>query len=143
MRRTTLILVSLILILAWKWMMKHQQDAPNIATFDLNYMQASFALAEDDFDQARESLQRLARGNTGELREKAQSAADAGDIAAMRELFKTLTEEVVVNMSIPYDYAIAYCPRFKNGSKWIQKREDPIANPYLGKSVPPCGSFVD
>ena len=61
----------------------------------------------------------------------------------MRALFKGLTEGIVVNMSYPDDYAVAFCPMYKNGSKWIQKREAPIANPYLGKSKPACGSFVD
>ena len=41
-------------------------------------------------------------------------------------------------MSYPDDYAVAFCPMYKNGSKWIQKREAPIANPYLGKSGRPA-----
>jgi len=109
----------------------------------MNYMHASSALAMDDFERARQFLISLATESTGDLKIQAQAAAGAPDIKAMRVSFKTLTEEVAVHMSYPDDYAVAFCPMYKDGSKWIQKREAPIANPYLGKSVPPCGSFVD
>ena len=47
-------------------------------------------------------------------------------------------------LHVPFcPFLCSFCPLYKEGSKWIQKREAPIANPYLGKSVPPCGSFVD
>jgi hypothetical protein len=109
----------------------------------MSYVHASSALAVDDFERARQFLIALATESSGDLKARAQAAADARDIETMRAAFKTLTEEVAVNMSYPDDYAVAFCPMYKDGSKWIQKREAPIANPYLGKSGPPCGSFVD
>jgi hypothetical protein len=119
----------------------HEPGPPIILS--MNYMHASSALAGDDFGRAREFLISLAGESTGDLKARAQDAASAPDIEAMRVSFKTLTEEVAVHMSYPDDYAVAFCPMYKGGSKWIQKRESPIANPYLGRSVPPCGSFVD
>jgi hypothetical protein len=107
------------------------------------YMDASSALSIDDFDKAREALIALAKASAGFLQTKALAAANSKDIAAMRESFKSLTEEVAVHMTFPDDHAIAFCPMYKGGSRWIQKREAPIANPYFGKAMPTCGSFVD
>ena len=109
----------------------------------MSYFHASSALANDDFSRAREFLRALASDSTGELKARAEDAASAGDIETMRASFKALTEYIAVNRTYPDDYAVAFCSMYKNGSKWIQKREAPIANPYLGKSTPPCGSFVD
>jgi hypothetical protein len=109
----------------------------------MSYFHASSALAVDDFDRAREFLRALASASTGDLKARAESAAAAPNIETMRESFKDLSEEVALHRSYPDDYAVAFCPRYKNGSKWIQKREAPIANPYLGKAMPSCGSFVD
>ena len=109
----------------------------------MSYFHASSALANDDFSRAREFLRALASDSTGDLKARAEDAASAGDIETMRASFKALTEDIAVHRTYPDDYAVAFCPMYKNGSKWIQKREAPIANPYLGKSSPPCGSFVD
>ena len=143
MKRGVLIFGALALISLWGWMLKNEQPALSAIVLPMNYMHAASALAADDFEKARESLSALAKESTGDLQAKAQAAADAGNIEAMRESFKALTEDVAVNMSYPDDYAVAFCPMYKDGSKWIQKREAPIANPYLGKSMPRCGSFVD
>ena len=142
MKRIVIILGALVLILSWRWMAR--QEPPELSfALPMHYMHAASALAEDDFGKAKEALLALSQESIGELQARAQAAADTSDIEAMRESFKALTEDVAVHMSYPDDYAVAFCPMYKDGSKWIQKREDPIANPYLGKSVPPCGSFVD
>jgi hypothetical protein len=109
----------------------------------MDYFHAADALAMDDFGKAKQSLTALADATAGDLHDRAQTAADAADIEAMRASFKTLTEEVAVHMTYPDEYAVAFCPMYKEGSKWIQKREAAIANPYFGKSMPTCGSFVD
>lgn len=132
----------LVLAILWGCAPNDEQQG-STTLLSMNYMHAASALAMDDFGRAREFLISLATESAGDLKARAHAAAEAPDIAAMREAFKTLTEEVAVNMSYPDDYAVAFCPMYKDGSKWIQKREAPIANPYLGKSVPPCGSFVD
>jgi hypothetical protein len=120
------------------------EEKPDLShLLPLEYMQAASALYEEDFEKARESLIALAGASTGDLQAHAQATAGAADIEAMRAAFKTLTEEVAVQMSYPDDHAVAFCPLYMDGTKWIQKREAPIANPYLGKSRPSCGSFVD
>jgi len=109
----------------------------------MSYMDAASALAEDDFAKAKASLTRLAEESRGDLQARARHAAKAADLGAMREAFKTLSENAAIFMSYPADYAVVSCSMYKGGSKWIQKRDAPIANPYLGKSGAACGSFVD
>ena len=104
-----------------------------------HYMDAAAALAADDFEKAKVSLTALAKETTGELQAKAQAAADTGQIAAMREAFKALSA-IAVRMQLPPDYAVAYCPMYKGGAKWVQKK-DTLANPYYGKTMLTCGQF--
>jgi hypothetical protein len=138
------VLIGALALMALRgWMMRNERTAPSTIVLPMNYMHAASALAADDFRKAKEFLTALASESAGNLQAKAQGAADSADIEAMREAFKALSEEVAVNMSYPDDYAVAFCPMYKDGSKWIQKREAPIANPYFGKSKPSCGSFVD
>jgi hypothetical protein len=154
MRRISILAVVLALILLWRWMAVNDQPAPpappatptaevSYTVVPLSYMDAASALAQDDFVKAKESLTLLAKESRGDLQARAQAAANTADIEAMRESFKSLSERAAVNMSYPDDYAVAFCPTYKGGTKWIQKRDAPIANPYLGKANPSCGSFVD
>jgi Cu(I)/Ag(I) efflux system membrane fusion protein len=107
----------------------------------MSYMDAATALAADDFDKARVSLTALAKQSTGEMQTRAQAAANASDIAAMRESFKELSA-IASEMQLPPDYAVAYCPMYKGGSKWVQKKET-LANPYYGETMLTCGNFIN
>lgn len=106
-----------------------------------NYLDAAAALSVDDFAKAKTSLAALAAESTGDFQAKAQAAADAKDVAAMREAFKPLSETASA-MELPADYAVALCPMFKGGAKWVQKRGE-IKNPYFGNSMQTCGTFVN
>ena len=112
---------------------------PPDGVLPVSYMDAATALAADDFDTAKAALTALAKESTGELRAKAQAAASTGQIAAMRASFKELSA-IASKMQLPPDYAVAYCPMYKGGSKWVQKKET-LANPYYGKSMLTCGNF--
>jgi hypothetical protein len=107
----------------------------------MSYMDAATALAADDFDKAKVSLTALAKQSTGEMQSRAQTAANAPDIVAMRESFKELSA-IASEMQLPPEYAVAFCPMYKGGSKWVQKKET-LANPYYGKTMLTCGSFVN
>jgi hypothetical protein len=107
----------------------------------MNYIEAATALAADDFERAKASLTALAGESTGELQTLARDCAGAADIAAMRESFKSLST-FATGMELPKDYAVAFCPMYQGGAKWVQKR-DTLANPYFGKSMLTCGSFVN
>jgi hypothetical protein len=119
-----------------------QPAAPVSTALSLHYMDAANALAADDLEKAKASLSALAKESTGDMKTLAQAAAETGDIAATRERFKALSV-VATGMELPADYAVAFCPMYKGGSKWVQKRKDPLANPYYGKEMLTCGNFVD
>ena len=107
----------------------------------VSYMDAATALSVDDFDGARVSLTALAKESTGEMQTRAEAAANAANIEAMRESFKELSA-MATRMQLPADYAVAFCPMYKGGSKWVQKKET-LANPYFGKAMQTCGSFIN
>lgn len=153
MKRIAVLVGVLALILLWRWRVMNEGPEPPVeqtsagsysyTVVPLSYMDAASALAQDDFVKAKEALTLLAKESRGDLQARAQAAARTADIEAMRESFKSLSERGAINLSYPDGYAVAFCPKYKDGSKWIQKRDAPIANPYLGKAEPTCGSFVD
>jgi len=118
-------------------------DAPDAVSEELSmhYMEAAAALGMDNFDGAKMALTALANESKGDLQTLAQAAADTGQIAAMREKFKPLSE-VASKMNLPDGYAVALCPMYKGGSKWVQKR-DTLSNPYFGAAMSTCGSFIN
>jgi hypothetical protein len=107
-----------------------------------HYIDAATALAADDLPKAKAALTALARESTGEMKTLAQAAADTGDIAATRERFKPLSA-LVTSMELPPGHAVAYCPMYKGGAKWVQKKDDKLANPYYGSQMLTCGNFVN
>lgn len=116
-------------------------EKPAATTLSMNYMDAAAALADDNFERAKASLTALAMESTGELQKLAQACANSADIAAMRESFKALST-FAAGMELPKDYAVAFCPMYQGGAKWVQKK-DKIANPYFGKTMLTCGNFVN
>jgi hypothetical protein len=107
----------------------------------IHYMEAAAALGVDNFELAQKSLTELAKVSTGDLKRLAETAAGTGQIAAMREAFKPLSE-LASKMKLPPDYAVAFCPMFKGGSKWVQKRGT-LSNPYFGQAMATCGNFIN
>ena len=114
-------------------------EAPASTVLSMHYMDAAAALAGDNLEKAKAALEALANESTGEMKTLAQAAANTGDIAATRERFKPLSA-VAAKMELPKDYAVAFCPMYKGGSKWVQ-RKGTLANPYFGKTMLTCGTF--
>jgi hypothetical protein len=131
MKRTAM---ALIVILVMSTLAVGQQAKPTVS---LKYVAAAEALAADDFAKAKTALTDLAKESQGEIKARAQAAADATTIAAMRKSFKPLSE-AVVKMGLPAGHVVAFCPMFEGGGSWVQKGEK-IANPYYGKSMLTCG----
>jgi PBP1b-binding outer membrane lipoprotein LpoB len=117
-------------------------SAATAEELSMKYMEAAAALGVDNFEQARSALAALAKESSGELQKLAQTAADTGQLAAMREAFKPLSE-AAAKMKLPAEYAVAFCPMYKGGSRWVQKKTDAITNPYYGFAMQTCGSFVN
>ena len=104
-----------------------------------NYAAAQQALANDNFEQAKTALTALAAESTGDLQKQIQTAAAAADIDGMRMAFRSASDTLIQN-GVPAEYAVAFCPMYKGGASWVQKK-GPIVNPYTGESMPGCGSF--
>ena len=133
MKRALLVLL-VILVLATVAMAQAK------ATVSPKYLTAAEALAADDFAKAKTALTDLAKESQGPLKTKAQAAADAKDVAAMRKAFKDLSEDVS-KMEMPAGYGVVFCPMYAGGGgKWVQK-QGTVANPYFGKTMLTCGSF--
>jgi hypothetical protein len=111
------------------------------APLSLNYTAAQEALAVDDFDKAKVALTALEAESTGDFQKEIQTAATAPDIDSMRMAFRSASDILIKN-GVPAQYAVAYCPMYKGGSSWVQKKGS-IVNPYTGKSMPGCGVFKE
>lgn len=77
-----------------------------------------------------------------------QPMAEAKDIAAMRDRLADLTPLMVEAMETfgaagPDQAFLFHCPMARNsqGADWIQKGKQ-VENPYFGKQMPDCGSYV-
>jgi Cu(I)/Ag(I) efflux system membrane fusion protein len=105
-----------------------------------NYISAQEALAADNFDEAKQSLNQLIGEVDGEVKEIAAQAADAKDISEVRAAFKSLSAEMA-KMEVPEGYVVAFCPMADEGkgATWVQKDEE-IANPYFGAAMLRCGT---
>jgi len=106
-----------------------------------NYTAAQEALAVDDYDKAKVALTALAAESTGDFQKEIQAAASASDIDSMRMSFRSASDILIKN-GVPAPFAVAYCPMYKGGSSWVQKKGS-IVNPYTGKSMPGCGVFKE
>ena len=116
-------------------------NAAKAAALSPNYSAAQEALAVDDFEKAKVALTALAGESTGDFQKEIQTAATAADIESMRMAFRTASDILIKN-GVPAQYAVAYCPMYKGGSSWLQKKGS-IVNPYTGKSMPGCGVFKE
>ena len=113
----------------------------NAAPLSPNYSAAQEALAVDDYDKAKTALTALAAESSGDFQKEVQAAASAADIETMRMSFRSASDILIKN-GVPAQYAVAYCPMYKGGSSWVQKKGS-IVNPYTGKSMPGCGVFKE
>lgn len=128
-----LTIATLAIVLAFSTFMVAQGKA----TVSTKYIAAAEALAADDYAKAKTALTGLANESQGDLKLKAQAAAGAANIAAMRQAFKPLSE-VVSKMDLPDGHNLLFCPMYEKGSYWVQKKGT-TANPYFGKAMLTCG----
>jgi hypothetical protein len=116
-------------------------DSAKAASLSPNYSTAQEALAIDDFDNAKVALTALAAESTGDFQKEIQAAATAADMESMRIAFRSASEILIKN-GVPAQSVVAYCPMYKGGASWVQKKGS-IVNPYMGKSMPGCGVFKE
>jgi len=116
-------------------------NSAKAAPLSPNYTAAQEALAADDYDTAKVALTALAAESTGDFQKEAQAAASAPDIDSMRMAFRSASD-ILIKSGVPAQYAVAYCPMYKGGASWVQKKGS-IVNPFTGKSMPGCGVFKE
>jgi len=108
------------------------------------YEKVSAALVADDVSAAKAAAQQLAVEATGlhhdAIAGSARAVAEAGDLAAARQAFKILSTEAIALARKQKGYFIMTCPMAQ--ADWVQRTRS-VANPYLGKDMPTCGSVKE
>lgn len=102
-----------------------------------HYVSTQEALAGDDFNKAKSSLELLVKSSDGEIKKLSETALNAGDLNALRQAFKPLSE-LMAKAELPAGLAVAYCPMAK--AHWVQENGK-VANPYYGSSMLRCGTI--
>ncbi|MBW3544604.1 MAG: DUF3347 domain-containing protein [Bacteroidetes bacterium] len=124
-----------------------------------NYLDIKNALVKDNFDQAKqaaadfqntlEETDEISATQKKELKQSAGKVAQAKDIAAMREQFSDLSQQLyqVVQANDDLSDKTLYwqhCPMAMNnkGANWLSL-EEKVQNPYMGQKMPGCGSVQE
>lgn len=118
-----------------------------------NYIAIKSALASDDADKTSKAASEfiktasaidykvVSEGNLNVLRKDATAISEARNIAAQRETFSNLSDNMIAltkefKLSDKSVY-VQYCPMAD--ASWLSN-EKQIANPYYGSSMLSCGS---
>lgn len=108
------------------------------------YLKVSQALAADDLPGAKSAATDLAaKAKTGgyeALASHASELAKSESIENARDHFKKASGEVVKLAEGKSGYYVMTCPMAK--ADWVQSNPK-VSNPYLGKSMPNCGSIKE
>jgi Protein of unknown function (DUF3347) len=108
-----------------------------------NVRQALLKNAIADVQKSAMALASVARSEKQEaIAVKAETLAEATNIASARKMFSTLSDEVIRFRAIAPSNrpAVAYCSMEKKS--WLQPAGAPISNPYLDRSMRSCGQIV-
>ncbi len=106
--------------------------------------------AFDSFDKASLTAEQAKVYNdiVEDAKEHAEHiGANEGNIEHQREHFETLSQEtyeLVKVVGAGQKLYYAHCPMYNNnkGADWLSETKD-IENPYLGKSMPTCGTVKE
>ena len=121
---------------------------PVKSVFD-DYLKIQSALAKDSIDGVAANASAISKAVRGdsmnmlspEVASHADILANAKDLAAAREAFKSLSKSLIQYLNannVTHAYVEVYCPMAK--ANWLQK-DDKIDNPYLGASMRSCGQI--
>jgi uncharacterized protein (DUF305 family) len=113
-----------------------------------HYLTMKMALTNSDADQVQESAGNISEIFTEErakMKAISQSISETEDLEAQRKLFAQFTE-VIGSM---FEDALSggtiykkFCPMaFDNTGAYWYSDVDELSNPYLGESMPDCGSI--
>ena len=118
------------------WWYDGRSDSGSPQTPDVvaQYDDIRLALADDSLERARSAARALASSADAAI---ATEIAKADDATTARAAFEALSKQLTSSRG--ESIAVAYCSMAKKS--WLQSRSEPIANPYLGKSMRSCGEF--
>ena len=107
------------------------------------YHQVHDALAKDDLATAKKSASDLAEkaiaAKSDSITQRAGELAKSDSLESAREHFKAISEECI-KMAAGVDGQYVFnCPMVK--ADWLQTNSKQVANPYMGKKMPTCGSL--
>lgn len=122
-----------------------------VASVFAGYIQIQTALAGDSLEGVVASAQAIAKvvkedkaGTfSATIGPQAEAVAKAADLAGARVAFKPLSESLIQfaskDATLAGLYRQVHCPMAK--ASWLQTGST-VNNPYMGKSMPRCGQFV-
>lgn len=105
-----------------------------------HYGEIQSALVHDDLGAARKAAAAI---QTPPHADEAAAIAHAADLKAARNAFKTLSRDAVAVAKGHTGYHVAFCPMVPDDAGYWVQTSTKIANPYMGKRMPGCGSIVD
>lgn len=118
--------------------------AENPSALIARYEKISAALVANDIAVAQAAARQLAaeagRLHRAGITTAAQAVAQAGDLAAARAAFKTLSNETIALARHQKGYFIMTCPMAQ--ADWVQSTPA-VANPYFGQAMPTCGTVKE
>ncbi|MCB1095982.1 MAG: DUF3347 domain-containing protein [Verrucomicrobiales bacterium] len=106
------------------------------------YVAVADSLYKDDLGKAKKAATGIIEVDAnGALAKSAKSVADAKDIAAAREAFKTLSADAVklAKMHKVDGYTVMACPMVKDGKGVWLSADSKVNNPYFGAKMAHCG----
>ena len=115
-----------------------------------NYIKLQAALASDSIKGIPEAATAIAKAVRSDsmkmlpakVADQADNVAKANNIKAAREEFKPLSDSLInylrESKASGTGLNEVFCPMAK--ASWLQKEKD-VNNPYMGKSMPSCGSI--
>ena len=114
----------------------------------VHYLEAQEALAGDRLVEAVAALRRLSASAAAPvgIRELIagieDTGAEAADIGRVRELFESVSEQLIAAKPLAPGLRVVHCPMAlgTEGARWIQ-RDGNVANPYHGRRMLHCGVF--
>ena len=115
-----------------------------------NYFKIASALANDSIEGVASSASAIGAAIRRDSRQmlspeiaaQADVLAETSDSVSARIIFKRLSQSLIKYLS-DHDatgtFVEVYCPKLK--ASWLQRKGQPIENPYLGKKAPGCGTI--
>ncbi len=110
------------------------------------YSVVAEALYKDDLEAAKKAAAGMVKHDPdSSLAKPGQAIAGSKDLAEARKHFGELSEAAIPVAKHEKMMHVAHCPMAMGGkgADWLQKSDDEIQNPYMGKKMPHCGKFKE